>query len=679
MVAPHPAAYALAVCGIAGLLDPSRGRRDWNLELTRMAQSLAHRGPDEQRAWHDAALGVGFAFRRLRVVDLSEAAAQPMHSRSGRYTIVLNGEIYNFREWREELARCGAMWRGHGDVETFLELIDQRGLDEALSRAVGMFAFALLDRERRTLTLVRDRLGVKPLVWSRLRDGAIAFASELRALRALPGFDDALDDASVTSFMRFGCIPAPRTIYAAAHKLMPGELVEVSLGDEPRAAEVRPRRWWSPLAALEGSGGALEVGSNAFADAVERTGALLSTATGDRLLSDVPLGAWLSSGVDSSLVCALAQRELGAPLRTFSARVQDPEYDESSGAASIAAHLGTTHTSFAVTGADALSLACELPSLLDEPFGDSSAIPTVLLARATRPHATVVLSGDGGDELFAGYERQSWYARLSRWCGWMPRPARSALATIASLASHPPLSWAASPFMGCLPGGRRSSRSSDRLTLLAAVLREPRWEQIPVLLAQTSMDPAALLTQPRPWQPEAAELLSLCAVAHPSRLSHLSPLRRALLCDLTLGLPNDLLTKVDWSSMQCGLEVRSPLLDHRLYEWSASLQQQALLHGGQSKAILRQLLGRIVPPALIDPRKRGFGVPLAAWMRGDMRQWMDETLSDPSLRAAPMLRADSVRSLWRSHLARRTDAHATLWNAAILVRWLAAQGHSPLG
>ncbi len=627
-----------------------------------MARGLAHRGPDEQRTWHDAAVGVGFAFRRLRVVDLSEAAAQPMHSRSGRYTIVLNGEIYNFREWRDELLRAGAQFRGHGDVETFLELIDQRGLDEALSRCVGMFGFALLDRERRVVSLVRDRLGVKPLAWSRLRDGSIAFASELRALCTLPGFDDSLDDASVTAFLRFGCIPAPRTTYAATHKLMPGEVVDVSMG-----GEVQARRWWTPLAAFSTISTPLS-----FKDAVDRVDHALAAATRDRLLADVPLGAWLSGGVDSPLVCAMAADRLGAPLRTFTAAIDGGGYDESARAMAIASHLGTEHTSFTVTGLDALSLARDLPSLLDEPFGDSSTIPTLLLARATRPHATVVLSGDGGDELFAGYERQAWYARLSRWCGWMPHAARTMLAAMASAGSVPPLSWAATPFMGLVPGERRSSRAGDRLAILAAALRQPRWDQVPVMLAQTALDPASLLTQPRSWHPETAELLSLRSIAH------LSPLRRALLCDLTLGLPNDLLTKVDWASMQCGLEVRSPLLDHRLYELSASLQQQALLHGGQSKAILRRLLGRIVPPALIDPRKRGFGVPLAAWLRGDLRQWMDETLGDSSLRAAPMLRAEAVQSLWRAHLDRRTDAHATLWNAAVLVRWLAAQGHSRL-
>jgi len=626
-----------------------------------MARALAHRGPDEERTWHDASLGIGLAFRRLRVVDLTEAASQPMHSRSGRYTIALNGEIYNFREWRDELTRAGAQWRGHGDVEAFLELIDQRGLDEALSRAAGMFAFALLDRERRVVCLVRDRLGVKPLVWSRLRDGSIAFASELRALRTLPGFDAALDDSAVTAFLRFGCIPAPRTIHAAAHKVMPGEMVEVPLADAVHAGEVRARRWWSPLSALDSGSGA---GPVSFAAAVDQIGALLAAATGDRLLCDVPLGAWLSSGVDSSLVCATAQRELRGPLQTFSARVMDPAYDESSGAAAIARHLGTAHTSLKVTGADALSLATELPALLDEPFGDSSVIPTMLLARATRPHATAVLSGDGGDELFAGYDRQSWYARLSRWCGWMPRPVRLVLAAMTSASGHPPLSWAAAPFMGSLPGGRRSAHTGDRVALLAAVLREPGWEQIPVLLAQTSLDPAALLTQPESWQPEASELLSLRSLAH------LSPLRRSMLCDLTLGLPNDLLTKVDWASMQCGLEVRSPLLDHRLYELSASFQQQALLHGGRSKAILRSLLARSVPSAMIEPRKRGFGVPLASWLRGDLRSWMDETFSDASLGAVPLLRTDALQSLWRAHLAHRTDAHATLWNAAVLVRWL---------
>lgn len=640
-----PPCYIPVVCGFAGLIDPMRRIGSLADAVAPMRDALAHRGPDDARLWADESLGVCLGFRRLRVVDLSDAASQPMTSASGRYTIVLNGEIYNFQELRQELGLRDAPWRGSGDVEVFLAAIERWGLDEALRRSVGMFAFALVDRAERVISLVRDRLGVKPLVWCRLGGGAIGFASELAALRRAPGFDAALDDTAVMSFMRFGCIPAPQTIHASTRKVLPGQIVSISLN----TADLTERIWWSPLDALR-----RDTDLTSFDEAVEVLHATLRDAARVRLHADVPLGGWLSSGVDSAAICALAQSAGQRPLRTFSASIDDPEYDESARAEQIAKHLGTTHTPLRITASDALALAESLPVRLDEPFGDSSVVPTFLLAQATRQHVTVALSGDGGDELFGGYERHHWYARLSRYCGWMPAGLRRAIAASLSALRVPPFSTAARAVLPLIPGARRSGVLTDRVVLLQALLREREWSRVPLLLAHTCLDPAELV------EGRASDLFSA---------PNLPPLRAAMLADVLFGLPNDLLVKVDWASMQHGLEVRSPLLDHRVYELSCRMSRSVLAHGGAMKAPLRAVLGRLVPPELVAPRKMGFGVPLARWLRGDLREWLEDSLSPKALAGTP-LRSDAVRALLARHQSGSTDAHATLWNAAVLARWL---------
>ena len=646
------------MCGIAGIIDPNALLGDPRAILRGMANALSHRGPDEEQLWIDQSLGTGLAFRRLSIVDLTPAASQPMQSASRRYVIVFNGEIYNFRSLESELKSMGALShrRSTGDTEVLLAAIEHWGLDIALTRLVGMFAFALVDRESRTVSLVRDRFGVKPLVYSEQPHGVVAFASELAALRTIPSFDDSLDPSAVTAFIRFGCIPAPLSIHRHAKKLEPGSMAVIQLD----GGALSSRRWWSPVDAIIAADG--NPTRAPFTESVGRLEQAVELAVRDRLASDVPLGAWLSSGIDSTLIVAMAKEHRPLPLRTFSAAIDDVEYDESASAARIAAHLGTAHTTLSIATHEIAAVSDHLCATFDEPFGDSSAIPVAALSKATRSHVTVVLSGDGGDELFAGYDRQRHFARFDRLCGWMPQWMRRSIGSLIGFAAHPAINRNGGQVLAWIPGARRSELLSDRLRLLADLLQLRDLGRAPSLLSETCRDPARFLLNPSPWQSPNDDLMR--------RAGRMNPLRSSMLFDVLHGLPSDLLVKNDWCSMQVGLEVRSPLLDHRLYELSCALTPTILLQGGRSKAPLRAMVEARVPPSMISNTKRGFGVPLARWMRHDLRDWMESTLSRESLAASGLFHERSVQSLWQDHLAHRTDAHATLWNIAVLTRWI---------
>lgn len=635
------------MCGFTGILDPSAS---FPLEATvaRMAATLAHRGPDDHATWVDIDQGVALGFQRLAVIDLSPAGRQPMTSASGRFVIAFNGEVYNAPLLRRELeaADQAPAFRGHSDTETMLAAIEAWGVEAAVGRFVGMFAFALWDRQRRELSLARDRYGVKPLCYQHTPNG-IAFASELRALRVHPRFDATLDRGAMALFVRLGYIPAPHTIYAAAKKLEPATIMTIR-ADDPSA--VRTLRYWSVGDLIEtGHRSPLRVTDEELLSRVEE---LLDDAVGLRLAADVPLGVFLSGGVDSSLVAALAQRRSTRPIRTFSIGFQDSRFDESDHARRVAAHLGTTHTSFTVSEAEALAVVDELPDIYDEPFADSSQIPTYLVSKLARTEVTVALTGDGGDEVFTGYDRYRWIGRIASALAPVPSTLRRGIAqTIRQMDVMRLERWHGA-INAALPRGLRVHNLAGKLAKLATLAEAPTARAMYLgLMSQTSQpgehvpgasEPPTIFTTPSSW-PASASVTD-----------------QAVFLDLMSYLPDDLLVKVDRASMAVGLEARAPLLDHRLFELACRLPLAQRVRDDQGKWPLRAILHRHVPPSLVDRPKMGFGVPLGAWLLGPLRRLVDSRLE----------RNERDRRVWRHLQAGRSDLAGLAWNLLVLRTWL---------
>lgn len=624
------------MCGIAGLFDASgRITADARAALAQaMTDRLAHRGPDAQGMWHDAYAGIVLGHRRLSIVDLSPAGAQPMESASGRYVVSYNGEIYNWQALRADLDARGAapVWRGHSDTEVLLAGIDADGLEATLARLNGMFALALWDRRARTLTLARDRMGEKPLYYG-CGDGLFAFASELKALALLPGFCSSIDPDAVTAFLARGYVPAPLSIWSGVAKLPPAHMLVVD-GD---GSVGEPQRYWSPRADAPAGPEALF--------------ALLSDAVGLRMSADVPIGVFLSGGIDSSLVTALMQSQSAQPVRSFAIGFDDAAFDESAHAERIARHLGTEHLCLRATARDAQALASEQAGIFDEPFADSSQLPTLLLSRLTREHVTVALSGDGGDELFGGYDRYRAMQQLARLHTLPPSLLRSAIAGAAAMLPAPLLAAVAAPVLGTSAAAR--ARRVERLrALLGARDRADGYARLTAVLGDAALLRMALLPHFGDAE-DAAE--------------------QAMRADQATYLPDDLLVKVDRTSMSVGLEVRVPLLDHRLVEAARALPADAKIGGGQGKLPLRAALARLVPPALWDRPKAGFGVPLADWLRGPLSGWAQDLLGAHGGAIGSAVEARTATALWRDH-ARGHDRSAALWTLLMLQDWWLRHG-----
>lgn len=637
------------MCGIAGLWAPDLP--DGTAQVAAMVRRLHHRGPDSSGLWSAPAAGPQLGQARLAIVDLSEHGHQPMHSASGRYTLTYNGEIYNHAELRRQLGP--RVWRGHADTETLLAAIEHWGLEGTLQRAVGMFALALWDAEERSLTLARDRLGEKPLYLASLPRG-LGFASELKALLSLPGVNLAVDATAVDLYLQRGVVPAPRTIHQGIRKLPPGHWVRFRQADERPATQP----WWQlPAADLP-----RETGSDE--DALAEFERLLSHSLQGQSIADVPLGAFLSGGVDSSLVTAMLQEQSRQPVRTFSIGFAESGYDESAQARAVARHLGTDHTELHVGPGDALALVPTLAGVWDEPFADASQIPTLLLARLTRQHVTVALSGDGGDELFGGYNRHLAAARLwPRVSGW-PLVLRRPLA--ATLAAVPARTWdAVGSGLNRLRTGTTPSALGEKLHKLGRLVGARDAAEAYRAALVHWPDTAALRgrpVDPMPLSPATAPTLA-------EQMMH---------WDLQGYLPDDILVKVDRAAMRHSLETRVPLLDHRLVEFACRQPLSRKIRGGQSKWLMRQALYRRVPQALIERPKQGFSLPLDSWLRGPLRAWADELLDPATLKAQGWLQAATVRSTWQQHLSGQNNHAQALWTVLMFQAWLQQAGHPPV-
>lgn len=652
------------MCGLTGILDPRpRGDAELHRLAQKMSAQLAHRGPDAEGIWAES--GVALGHRRLSILDLSSAGAQPMHSACGRYVIAFNGEIYNHLDLRRDLEATGVApdWRGHSDTETLLAAILHWGLDETLHRAAGMFAIALWDRRDRRLSLARDRVGEKPLYWGWAGE-AFVFGSELKSLRQHPNFPRDICRKALAQYLRFAYVPAPFSIHPGVYKLEPGCVltVEDAPPASPPSAPVRPgrshgslsiRRYWSMNEMFE-SGSQAQFSSED--EALREVNKALAGAVGRQMIADVPLGAFLSGGIDSSLIVALMQSQSSRPIRTFTVGFENPKFNEAPFASAVARHLGTDHTELTVTETEARDVIPLLPDMYDEPFGDSSQIPTHLVCKAARGNVTVALSGDAGDELFGGYNRYFWGPRIWQRLDWIPYPLRRGLGR--ALATVPVSAW---DRLGVLTGDR-VTRPGDKAHRLAARLRD----------VHTMDDLYRSLVSEWPGEEMVVGLDSagptLLEDSLPSALD-VTAAGRMMAQDLRTYLPDDILCKVDRAAMAISLETRVPFLDPDVLAVSSRLPIEMKMRDGQGKWALRQLLYRYVPRDLIERPKAGFGIPVGEWLRGPLRGWAEELLSEAELRRDVLINPAPVRQAWKEHLSGQRDWTHKLWIVLMFVAW----------
>jgi asparagine synthase (glutamine-hydrolysing) len=646
-----------------------------------MADAVRHRGPDDGGVWVDAEAGLCLAHRRLSIVDLSPAGHQPMPSAGGRYVLAYNGEVYNHLELRREIEAAGGPvdWRGHSDTETLLAGIELWGLAPTLERSVGMFAIALWDRRDGTLQLARDRFGEKPLYYGWLGSSGsnptFGFASELKALRCHPAYANAVSREALALYLRFTYVPAPYSIHEGLYKLEPGCLLTIRtpLPPAPSAplrapashGSITVTRWWSLAEAVtRAAADPLPDAPTAIAElkaALERSVRLQSVA-------DVPLGAFLSGGVDSSTVVALMQAQATRPVKTFTIGFDDPRFDESAHALAVARHLRTEHHAMRVTADDARAVIPLLPAMYDEPFADSSQIPTHMVSRAAREHVTVSLSGDAGDELFGGYNRYFWGQRIWRRVAWMPYPLRRTLGR--ALTNTPPAFWHAAngPLNRVLPGHQGVAMLAEKAHRLGLRLSGVRsMDDLYRSLVSEWVQPSRLLRGPDGHP--VTEPPSLLDDALPDVLDTGGPLRMMYKDTLTY-LPDDILCKVDRAAMSVGLETRIPMLDHRVAELAWRMPLSMKIRDGVGKWALRQVLYEHVPRALIERPKAGFGVPIGQWLRGPLRDWAESLLDAQRLEREGYFDSAPIRERWASHLSGRTDSTPALWSVLMFQSWL---------
>lgn len=649
------------MCGIAGFWQAKRGAASPDEVLKQMGSALGHRGPDDSGYLQDNQAGVGFAFRRLAILDLSSAGHQPMDSASGRYTIIFNGEVYNYEEIRRELGG-GHQWRGHSDTEVMLEAIERWGLESAVQRFVGMFAFAVWDRAENKLSLVRDRLGIKPVYYGFV-GGNFVFGSELKAIRQYPGFDAAIDRDALALYMRYNYVPAPHSIYKDIYKLPPGFILTL---DSPHRQPELSRFWSAAEVAQSG----LQHRTHASdAEVIHELETKLTEAVGLRMIADVPLGAFLSGGVDSSTVVALMQKQSIRPVKTFTIGFHEDDYNEAAHAKRVAAHLGTDHTELYLTAREAMDVIPLLPRMYDEPFADSSQIPTYLVSKLARRSVTVSLSGDGGDELFGGYNRYSLTSSVWNTVKWWPKSVRKTAARVVHAIPPAKIDRAYGLVRSTLPRRKKLSAVGDKAHKLARFL--------------DSHDAEAIYTQALShWIPsevvlDAHEPATVMQSFQDSAWLHCLE-ERMMLTDLLNYLPDDILTKVDRASMAVSLEARVPILDHRVVEFAWRLPLQFKIRDGISKWALRQVLYQYVPAELIERPKMGFTLPIDSWLRGPLREWAEDLLSPEALQRHSFFNVAAIREKWTEHLSGARNWQPLLWDVLIFQDWFAHMVVAPL-
>ncbi|MBX3354342.1 MAG: asparagine synthase (glutamine-hydrolyzing) [Phycisphaeraceae bacterium] len=648
------------MCGLAGFVDSIGSLSDPAIVLEAMHRSIAHRGPDDSGTWFDRATGIGFAHRRLAIVDLSAEGHQPMLSEHGRFRMVFNGEVYNFRELRAALEPLGHRFRGHSDTEVMLAAFEEWGVEAAVRRFVGMFAFAVHDAKEGLLHLVRDRLGVKPLYYGWIGDGGrdraiFAFASELKALLEIPGFERRVDRDALSSYLRFAYVPGPRTIYRGISKLVPGHLLTRRI---PSGETTLSCYWSAREMALAGVNEPLQLSD---AEAVEALDAHVSDAISLRMVADVPLGAFLSGGVDSSLVVATMQRLSSRPVRTFTIGFEDAAYDEARYAERVARHLGTDHTTLMLSPAETIETIPRIPDLYDEPFADSSQIPTFLVSRLARSKVTVSLSGDGGDELFGGYNRyfhgHGIWQRMER----LPLGLRRGLASLADWMPERLIDTVGGAIRPLLPKAYQQKRPAQKVRKLALMARSTSGEAVYRNLVSMWLNPDHAVIDGH----EPSDFI------HEPELRALMPdmMRQMMYTDLLTYLVDDILTKVDRASMGVSLEAREPLLDHRLVEFAWRLPLHQKIRNGHGKFVMRELLARSVPRENFERPKMGFSLPIDDWLRGPLREWAESLVEPSRLAREGFFRPESVQAELRRYLS-GLAGHPRIWAVLMFQAWV---------
>lgn len=654
------------MCGITGfLMSHSRDAQTVGTDVVRMAQTLDHRGPNASGVWTDEAVALGHT--RLSVLDLSPTGAQPMKSADGRYVVVFNGEIYNHLELRKDLQAGGHFgdWKGSSDTETLLAAVTHWGMDEALRKAAGMFAFAIWDREQQILSLARDRMGEKPLYWG--WSGAdIVFGSELKALRQHPEFQGGVCRAALAQYLQFGYVPAPYSIHPAVYKLEPGCILQIA-GRHPTVAPAEPLRPGSTYGSLSirryfSLSEEIEQGSrNLFEDEGSAASAIegaLGDAVSRQMIADVPLGAFLSGGIDSSLIVSLMQQRSTKKVRTFTIGFEAEAYNEAPHAAAVARHIGTDHSEIMVTERETREVIPSLPNYYDEPFGDSSQIPTHLVSRAARSQVVVALTGDGGDELFGGYNRYFWGPKIWNKLAWLPAPVRRTLGKV--IQAVPGTAWdRASGRLGVVQLGDKAYKLAARLETVRTLDDLYRslvsvWPG-PQMVPGLTDSPISVLDDPLP------SALKDDAVA------------RMMAQDMRSYLPDDILCKVDRAGMSVSLETRAPFLDPEVIAMATRLPTDMKIRAGQGKMMLRNILYRHVPQSLIERPKAGFSIPVGDWLRGPLREWAEELLSRERLENDGLIDPEPVRAIWTEHLSGKRDWSHRLWIVLMFQAWLTEQ------
>ena len=647
------------MCGIAGYLGgiPPNENVGLGVALNQMLNAIRQRGPDSDGAWFEPHHQIAIGQKRLAIVDLSAAGAQPMQSACGRYVISCNGEIYNHLKLRAQLPDVA--WRGHSDTEVLMETISAVGVLAAIEKCIGMFAFALWDKQTHTLTLCRDRFGEKPLYYGWLGQGVekvFVFGSELKALKAHPAFKAEIDRSALTSLIRYGYVPAPSSIYQGIYKLEAGCIASVSLADQ----DVKITRYWNSAQVAVQQRGKPQVGGVEVLDKLE---VLLKDVVAQQMMADVPLGAFLSGGVDSSTVVALMQSQSMRPVKTFTIGFNDESYDEAQHAKLVAQHLGTEHTEMVVSPQEAQAVVPLLPHMYCEPFADSSQIPTYLVSKLARQHVTVSLSGDAGDEVFGGYNRYPSTAQL--WPKLQKTPLSLRLLAANAINGISPGAW--TNLSNRLPPGKYLSKLhnlGDKLHKAAGVLASRSIDELYLgLVSHTS--------NPESWVVGGIDDQKTSLFDHPD-LAGLDDVEKMMLIDTQTYLADDILCKVDRAAMAVGLESRVPFLDHRVFDFAWSLPMDTKIHNGITKWPLRQILYRYVPQKLIDRPKMGFGIPLHDWLRGPMKAWAEELLDEARLQREGYFHPAPIRQAWHSHLSGKYNYAHKLWPVLMFQAWLEA-------